>query len=166
MTSQTWVWAMNKKNLPQGDNEKALKSALNILAYAECTESALRQKLLAKDYSPESVEFATDYVLKHRYLDEKRYLFRLVEHTGNVSLYGRRRILMQLRYKGFAKEIIDLYFDEAMEHVTEEENCKKMLFRLRNRSDRQKIDVLVRRGFSFDVVKAAMRAALEEEEFE
>jgi SOS response regulatory protein OraA/RecX len=157
---------MNKKTVPQGDNEKALKSALNILAYAECTESTLRQKLLAKDYPPESVDFATDYVLKHRYLDEKRYLFRLVEYAGNVSLYGRRRILMQLRYKGFSKEIIDLYFHEAMEHVTEEENCKKALSRLRGKSDKQRMDALVRRGFSFDTVKAAMRAASEEEEFE
>ena len=164
MTSQTSVWTMmNKKTAPLGDDEKALKSALNILAYAECTESALRQKLLDKGNSPESVQFATDYVIKHRYLDEKRYLFRLVEYAGNVSLYGRRRILMQLRYKGFSKDVIDACFDEAMAHVTEDENCRKALSRMRGKSEKQALDALVRRGFSYDTAKRALRADDEEE---
>ena len=165
MTSQTWVWAtMNNKTTPKSDNERALRSALNILAYAECTESTLRQKLLDKGYDSESVEFATAYVIKHRYLDEKRYLFRLVEYTGNVSLYGKRRILMQLRYKGFQRDIIDCYFEQAMEHVNEDENCQKALSRMRNKSDKQAADALARRGFSFDVIKRALRAAKEEED--
>ena len=143
---------------PKSDNERALKSALNILAYAECTEQTLRQKLLDKGYPEESTEFAVDYMLKHRYLDEKRYLYRLVEYLGNVKLYGRRRIAMQVRLKGFSSDTLAYHLEDALSRLDERENCKKALPKVRKTDDKKTVEALMRRGFLYGDIKAAMTA--------
>ena len=48
--------------------KKTVKSALNMLAYAENTKKALADKLKTKGYSPESVEFAVEYVVGKKLL--------------------------------------------------------------------------------------------------
>ena len=50
--------------------KKTVKSALNMLAYSECTANQLEKKLYAKGYSDESIEFAVSYVIQRGYLDE------------------------------------------------------------------------------------------------
>lgn len=154
----------NKTALPASENERALGTALNILAYAECTESTLRKKLHDKGYTPESAQFAIDYVLKHRYLDEKRYLYRLVEYLSNTRLYGRRRIAMTLKEKGFSQKIVSLYFEDALSCVNERENCKKALCKIKKDSYKKTVDALLRRGFLYGDIKAALAEMSNEEE--
>ena len=152
---------MNKeKNAkPVSDNERALRSALNILAFAECTEKTLRKKLHDKGYSPESADFAVDYMLKHRYLDEKRYLFRMVEYLGNSRLYGRRRICMQVKEKGFSASTLSLYLEDALSQVKERENCRLALSKVQKDDPRKTVEALLRRGFLYGDIKAAMAEA-------
>ena len=156
----------NKSALPASDAERALGTALNILAYAECTEAALRRKLRDKGYDEESAEFAIDYVVKHRYLDEKRYLYRLVEYLSNNRLYGRRRSAVALREKGFSQKKVSLYFEDALSTVDERENCKKALSKIKKDSDKKTVDALLRRGFLYGDIKAAMQEQSEEEYFD
>ena len=150
---------MNKKDNatpPASDAERALGSALNILAYAECTEKGLRQKLEKKGYAQESIDFAVDYMQKHRYLNEKRYLFRLVEYLGNTRLYGRRRIAMTLKEKGFAPETISDHLDAALQQIDERNNCRLALPKVKKDSPKKTIDALLRRGFLYGDIKAVM----------
>ena len=150
---------MNKKDNatpPASDAERALGSALNILAYAECTEKTLRKKLLDKGNDEESVDFAVDYMLKHRYLDEKRYIFRLVEYLGNSKLYGRRRIAVEVRQKGFDPETVSLYLDQAISNLDERENCRKALSKIHKDDPKKTVEALMRRGFLYSDIKAAM----------
>ena len=151
-----------KMPLPQGENERALRTAMNILAYAECTEKSLRQKLLDKGYSQESGEFAVDYMLKHRYLDEKRYLYRMVEYLGNVRLYGRRRIVMQVRQKGFSDQTLGDHLENALSRLCERENCRKALAKVRKDDYKKTVDALLRRGFLYGDIKAAMASDTDE----
>ena len=85
----------------------ALKSALNILGYADNTEKKLREKLYARGYSKSAVNDAVAYLKEHRYLDDRRFLERAVEHYAKVKLYGRARIRRELFAKGFSREDID-----------------------------------------------------------
>ena len=148
---------MNDEKKPlRSPHDRALRSALNILAYAECTEKTLRKKLIDKGNDEESVEFAVDYMLKHRYLDEKRYIFRLVEYLGNVKLYGRRRIAVEIKQKGFDQETISLYFDQAISSLDEKENCRKALQKIRKDDPKKSVEALMRRGFLYSDIKAAM----------
>ena len=151
---------MNKeKKQLSSDNEqeRALKTALNILAYAETTESVLRQKLLDKGYSSHSTEYAVAYMVKHRYLDEKRYLFRLVEYLGNVKLYGKRRIAMQVKQKGFSAKTLSVWMEEALELVDEVNNCCKVIPKLQKETDKKTVEALLRRGFIYSDIRTAMQ---------
>jgi regulatory protein len=145
-----------KKPEKLSEEERALKTALNILAYAECTEKTLRQKLSDKGYEEESVEFAVDYMIKHRYLDEKRYIFRIVQYLGNVKLYGKRRIVMQVKQKGFSADTVSLYLEEAIASLDERENCRKALEKVHKNDYKKTVDALLRRGFLYSDIKAAM----------
>ena len=148
---------MNDEKKPaKSPHDRALRSALNILAYAECTEKTLRKKLLDKGNDEESVDFAVDYMLKHRYLDEKRYIFRLVEYLGNSKLYGRKRIAVEVRQKGFDPETVSLYLDQAISNLDERENCRKALARIHKDDPKKTVDALLRRGFLYSDIKAAM----------
>ena len=151
-----------KKHAQLSPNERALRSALNILAYAECTEKSLRQKLLDKGYDEESVEFSVDYMIKHRYLDEKRYIFRMVEYLGNVKLYGRRRIAVQVKQKGFSSETVSCYFEQAISSIDERENCRKALQKIQKDDPKKTVDALLRRGFLYSDIKAAMSSEFDD----
>ena len=154
----------NKTALPASSSERAVGTALNILAYAESTVSALRKKLHDKGYDRESAEFAIEYVVKHRYLDEKRYLYRLVEYLGNSRLYGRRRIAVMVKEKGFSQKTISLYFEDALSLIPERENCRTALSKTKKDSYKKTVDALLRRGFLYSDIKAVLQDAQSEEE--
>ena len=84
--------------------EKTLKSALNMLAYAECTEAALYEKLIKKGYSSDSVDFAVEYVISKGFLDEYRYLERFVDFLAVKKNFGKRRIAFEVYKKKFDRE--------------------------------------------------------------
>lgn len=148
----------NSSPLKDHGKERALKSALNILAFAETTESGLKRKLTDKGYSPEDIEFAVMYMVKHRYLDEKRYLFRLVEYLGNTKLYGKRRIAMQVKQKGFSQKTLSLWLYDALDCVNDVENCKKVLPKVKKDTDKKTVEALLRRGFVYGDIKTAMQS--------
>ena len=86
--------------------EKAVRTAFNILDYADNTEKKLREKLKRKGHPPEAVDFAVEYAKKSGALDDRRYMRRLAEQMATVKLYGRRRIVNELYVKGFKKSDI------------------------------------------------------------
>ncbi len=137
--------------------DRALKTAMNILAYAETTESTLEKKLLDKGYSKEDTEYALAYMIKHRYLDEKRYLFRLVEYLGNTKLYGKRRIAMQVKQKGFSQKTLSMWLSDALDCVSDVENCKKALPKVKKDTDKKTVEALMRRGFIYSDIKTALQ---------
>ena len=126
--------------------KKTVKSALNMLAYAENTKKGLENKLLAKGYSPESVEFALEYVESKRLLDEKRYFYRLVETLAKGKCYGERRIRMELIHKGFDPLLISECFNDALSILELDDIC--FSFALKNyKGDREKLYAkLIRMG--------------------
>lgn len=158
---------MNNSGTPipskEHDRERVLKTALNILAFAEITESGLRRKLTDKGYTADDTEFAVAYMVKHRYLDEKRYLFRLVEYLGNTKLYGKRRITMQVKQKGFSQKTLSMWLNEALDCVSDVENCKKVLPKVKKDTDKKTVEALLRRGFVYGDIKTAMQSDFDDD---
>ena len=94
--------------------EKAVRTALNILDYADNTEKKLREKLARKGHAPEAVDFAVEHVKRIGALDDARYMRRLAELLATVKLYGRRRIVNELYVKGFKRsDILSLDLSEV-----------------------------------------------------
>ncbi|MBE6544184.1 MAG: regulatory protein RecX [Ruminococcaceae bacterium] len=126
--------------------KRTVKSALNMLAYADCTANQLEKKLTAKGYSQESIEFAVNYALQRGYLNEKRYLERFIEQLANTKLYGLNRIALEIYKKGFSLALVRDNLGEFVKNIDFEENCIK-LAQKNKRSDRNKLyEYLIRAG--------------------
>ncbi|MBQ7500720.1 MAG: regulatory protein RecX [Clostridia bacterium] len=142
--------------MPNTEYENALKSALNILNYADNTEKKLREKLRSRGYSRSAVDEAVVYLKRYRYLDDRRFMERAVNHYANVKLYGARRIISSLYAKGFAREDIEsLDFDEyGIDFV---ELCRKRIEKTASRykSREALVAALLRYGFSYSEIKEA-----------
>ncbi len=150
-----------KDQIPE-EYKKTVKSALNMLAYSECTANHLEKKLLAKGYTTESVEYALEYVIKRGYLNEARYLERLFEQLAYSKLYGPHRIAVEVYKKGFSLSLVRVNLVEHLKDVDFSENCIK-LARKNFRSDKNKLfEYLVRAGYSAGDASNAVKTVFSE----
>ncbi|MBR5515939.1 MAG: regulatory protein RecX [Clostridia bacterium] len=136
--------------------EKAARSALNILGYADNTEKKLREKLTRKGFNEDERDFAVGYAKKMGYLNEKRHLEMAVYSLANTKLYGKKRIVQDLYVKGFKKsDIAQADFSE----IDFPKNCAKRIRQTKkNYSDVNKLYIaLLRYGFSGDEIKEAFK---------
>lgn len=86
---------------------RARKTAVNILSYSDNTELRLREKLAAKGFSREAADDAVRYVISRGWLDEQKQVESALRYLAEVKLFGRRRILQELRKRGFRRTVID-----------------------------------------------------------
>lgn len=141
--------------------QKVLKRALNMIAYSPNTEASLRKKLREKGAAAPDIEAAIGYLKNKGYLDEEEYLYRFVANMGSTRCYGKRRIFAAAKEKGFCAEVLDEHFDTACEAVDFVAGCRRQI-RKKNTGDGQKlVAALLRYGFDYGVIKAALRAERE-----
>lgn len=133
---------------------RARKSAVNILSYADNTESRLREKLTAKGYSREAADDAVQYVISRGWLDERRQAEAALRYLAGVKLYGKRRIFQELRKRGFRREIIDGCDFDGCDFAT---NCLRLWEKRGKTDDERTIAYLIRAGYSGDDIRAARR---------
>ena len=154
---------MSENNIPE-NYKKTVKSALNMLAYAECTANQLEKKLIAKGYSPESVEFAVAYTIRRGYLNELRYLTRFVDQLAKNKLYGINRIALEIYKKGFALNLVRDNLGECIKDIDFLENCIT-LARKCKKSDRNKLyEYLVRAGHQSSHASQAVKIVFDSDE--
>ncbi len=137
--------------------EKALKRALNILAYAPNTRAALRRKLREKGFSASDIEVVMIYLTEKGYIDEVDYLYRFVESYCNARKYGPRRIRAAAREKGFDGEVMDMHFDAACERVDFTAACRARVRAWRGDDPQKLIAALLRYGFDYSTIKESLQ---------
>lgn len=150
----------------QDENEaykKALKTSLNILARSDNTEKALRQKLLARGYSDSIISKVIEYLEGKGYINESRMMLHAVEYMANVKLYGKARISVELRRKGYSSDIIGQldYSCDELSDIDFKANCIKLYIKKGGRSDQKTLDFLLRYGHSRDDIRNAVKYASE-----
>lgn len=151
---------MSDNNIPE-NYKKTVKSALNMLAYADCTANQLEKKLLAKGYTPESVEFAVAYTIRRGYLNELRYLSRFVDQLANNKLYGVNKIALEIYKKGFSLNLVRDNLGECIKDIDFLENCI-LLAKKCKKSDRNKLyEYLIRAGHQSSHASQAVKIVLE-----
>lgn len=137
--------------------EKVLKRALNMLAYAPNTAAALKRKLREKGASSRDAESVVEYLKGKGYIDEVDYLYRFVENYCNSRKYGPRRIRMAAKEKGFDGEIMDVHFDAACEQVDFVSACRARVRAWRGDDPQKLIAALLRYGFDYATIKESLR---------
>lgn len=131
--------------------------ALNYLAKKEHTRLTLREKLVQKGFSHQSVENALDSLIEHGFLNEQRFCEAFIQKRIKQG-YGPVRIAAECRQYGLNKEIIfsQLPQDEefwlvAIEKVLQ----KKFRSSLQPKEQLRKIRYLQCRGFTLNQIKMA-----------
>ena len=131
----------------------AIRSALNILDYADNTEKKLKEKLSRKNFSADEIEEALTYVKDIGYLNEEEHIKNAADYMAEVKLYGRYRIKKALLEKGFSSDMVKS-LDLSEYDFTE--ICERRIGKSRYRTKDSLIAALRRYGFSGDEIITAI----------
>ncbi len=137
---------------------RARSKALELLGRRAMSRRELIDKLTEKDIAPADAEDAAEYLASLGYLDDAQYAGSLTRHYAQKG-YGPGRIRQELYRRGVPKEL----WEEALSELPEDTDALDALIdrRLRGeRPDRKELkrltDMLLRRGFSWEDIRAAL----------
>lgn len=132
--------------------------ALRMLGARAMSRRELTDKLLEKGETPEDAAEAADYLEAVGYLNDAQYAASLVRHYAQRG-YGPGRVRQELYRRGVPREL----WEEALGELPEDTDTLDALIerRLRGREADPKelkrlTDMLLRRGFSWSEIKAAL----------
>ncbi|MCM1192241.1 MAG: RecX family transcriptional regulator [Butyrivibrio sp.] len=146
--------------------KRAKLRAMNLLAKREYTEKQLYDKLKEGFYPPEIIREALDYVAGFHYTDDLRYACGYIaDHEDSRS---RRRIEQDLIGKGIDRATLERAWAKWEEQGGSQDEAAMIQALLKKRGydaeyadirERQKTYAfLIRKGFSGDAVKKALKA--------
>ncbi len=96
------------------DAKEALERASSILAIADQSERALREKLLAKGFTPQAIDLAIKELLLKGYLCEERQLSRFLELASKKGK-GMKKLYRMFLSRGYTREKINQAIQKASE---------------------------------------------------
>ncbi|MDH7601246.1 MAG: regulatory protein RecX [Armatimonadota bacterium] len=141
---------------------KAYDRAVRLIAYRDRSESELRRRLLASDFSEEVVDEVIRKLCDAGLLNDERFSREWVESRKLLKPMGRAGIAWELRSKGVDSETVEQAlrdFDEETEFALAMTAAERRL-RKADRSDptlRDKMaSFLSRRGFDWDVIRKVL----------
>ena len=149
---------------PEEAYRAALKTALNIIGYRDNTEYRLREKLLERGYTKETVDDVVAFMLAKKYVDEERMLYRTARVLAEGKLYGKMRIRQELQLKKFRGGLVE-HLDWEREELADiefPEICRKLIVKRGGNRDDKTYALLRRYGHtSADIREAYRRLANE-----
>lgn len=130
------------------------------------SERELRDKLYLK-YPPDVIDSAIEEIRELGLIDDFKFALAFAEHRRDVQKKGPFKIKQELFSKGVGREIIEAVISEIFS--TEDSQIDAALLvaeKYKHELDteagkRRCFAALVRRGFSYDVAKDALRRAAE-----
>lgn len=148
--------------------EETRKKALSLLERRDYGSEELCAKLVEKGAEPDEARAAVRYMVRVGFIDDERYAAMVVRHYAAKG-YGVGRVREELRRRKLDRELRDA----ALAELPEPDETVDALLRAKLRgkaADRDTIRkagaALVRRGFTWEAVKAATDRYLAEMEFE
>ncbi len=150
----------------------AVRRGMRLLGYGDRSARRLAYQLTAKGIDRATAEAASAYLVEKGLIQEDNAACLRAE-AGLRKLWGLRRIRDDLRAGGYTPEAIE----EAMATLSDvdfEENCRSLIRRkyrgelssgtlAADRTARQRLTAsLMRLGYDGDVIRASLRAVLEE----
>ncbi len=151
--------------------EEVRAKAAELLGARPLSRAELIKRLVEKGGSEDDAVAAADWLEDLGALDDRAYAAAIVRHYGGRS-YGPARIREELRRRGIGKEL----WDEALESLPGPEDAldaldalvrKKAMGGLDSPKEVKRVsDALLRRGFSWGDIKAALSRYTERDFFE
>ena len=148
-----------EREAPTNAVEAAKRKALALLDRRDYSRAELLRKLAEKDFEPAAAEQAVDRLVELGFVDDARYAPIVVRHYAAKG-YGAQRVRGELQRRGIPKEL----WDAALAEMPEQDETLDRLLRARLRGadpdDRAALkkaaDALLRRGYGWDEINAAV----------
>ena len=144
----------------------AKAQAANMIGSRALSRRELEKRLIKKGADEADARAAADWLEDIGAVDDANYAAALARHYGAKG-YGPQRVREELRRRGVAKDL----WDEALEELPDSAETLDALIQKRCKGDlsdprerRRTCDALLRRGFSWSEVRAAMGRYAEMEE--
>jgi regulatory protein len=153
--------------LKEDTREIAFQKAMHFLSYRVRTEKEMRQNLLSHDFDNELVDEIIAKLKDKGLLNDLQFARAWIDNRNQYRPRGQKALAVELQQKGVSHEAIE----EALGDVGDELGLalnagKKYAVRLGHEDwnlFRQKLSAyLGRRGFSYDIVRDAVRQLWEE----
>lgn len=148
--------------------EETRKKALALLDRRDYGSEELCAKLIEKGAEPDEARAAVRYMIRVGFIDDERYAAMVARHYAAKG-YGAGRVREELRRRKLDREL----WDAALAELPEPDETVDALLRAKLRgkaADRDTIRkagaALVRRGFTWEAVRAAADRYLAEMELE
>lgn len=150
---------------PLGTPEAARKKALSLLERRDYGSSELAAKLVEKGASPSDAEAAVARMVEYGFVNDENYAAMVARHYAAKGC-GPARIREELRRRRLDRELWDAALDAAPENS--EAAYRLFAAKMRGSCDKDAVRkasaALVRRGFSWEDVRAAAERYLSEME--
>ena len=138
--------------------------AMRALGRRMMSASELREHLLKKEISSNEINGILAKMREYGYLNDETFAENFVR--ARISRGGRRKLTWELRRKGVDSVVIDAALDTIDPEAEIEAAAAYALRALRGGSDwnarNRAYGALQRRGYTGDVIRAAMTRALDE----
>jgi len=140
--------------------DDAKKKAFRCLEKRDYGRDEMARKLREKGESEADSAAAADYLVELGLIDDKRYAAQVVRHYAAKGC-GAGRIKGELARRSLPREL----WDEALEELPASDETIDRLLRARLRGDfdqkavKRASDALLRRGFSWEEIRAALARA-------
>lgn len=148
--------------------EETRKKALALLDRRDYGSEELCAKLIEKGAEPDEARAAVRYMIRVGFIDDERYAAMVARHYAAKG-YGAGRVREELRRRKLDREL----WDAALAELPEPDETVDALLRAKLRgkaADRDTVRkagaALVRRGFTWEAVRAAANRYLAEMELE
>lgn len=116
--------------------EKALNKMADYCSKAERCTDDVRRKLIKYELSEEQRNDIIKYLIKKRFIDDKRYAILYARDKARFNNWGPQKIRFQLLNKHISSEIID----EALSQTDIDEQIEKLQTLLTNKAQQIKHD--------------------------
>ena len=137
---------------------KCKERALRIIGARPLSKKALFDRLIEKGETSDNAEECIEWLTNLHYLDDAQYAAMIAQHYAAKG-YGIQKVKSELYRHGVPKTL----WDEAIEEMPETDDkaydllCRKLKSDEPDRAEIKKAtDMLFRRGFTWDEIKAAV----------
>ena len=147
-------------------SRRAFNKALDLLEMRDHSARELKKKLWQKGHG-EYAEEAIGKLEELGLVDDRRFAEAYVEELVRVKSFGRRRVVSELYKKGISGDIIEEVTRNMETDIGELKELinKKYIRNLNDESGiRRTVNGLVRMGYDYSDIKAALSELEEEEE--
>jgi regulatory protein len=142
---------------------EAKRYSFKLLSYRGRSESELEERLRRKGYSETVITAVLKDLKLSGYLDDAALALQLKRIGREKKLLGHKGIRLFLQKRGISGEVADqaLDYDEDEELRSAQRLIEKRLrfagSRLDEGGKRRLRDLMIRRGYSFDVIRKTMK---------